>query len=337
MFNTLKLGLLLGTSAVLLLACSDSSAPGSDADAGADSPSSAPTFERVDQLTIMDGLSGLYRDAGAGSPLGLIIPGSGPTDQNGNSRLGIVANTYGLLADGLEEEGISTLRIDKRGLFSSAAAGDPNEVSVDIYAEDYRNWAAKMSEDTGRDCLYLLGHSEGGLMALAAAAGDSAHICGLVLLAAPGRTMGDVLREQFRANPANEPIMDDAIRVIETLEAGDKIDVTGMHPALSRLFVADVQDFLISLFSVDPAELLEGLDIPVLILQGDRDVQISVADAERLAEHGGELAILPTVNHVLKVSPEDLAGNYATYTNPDLPLAETVVPTIAAFMKETAP
>lgn len=333
MSNLIKTSLLLGLSGALLMACSDSTGTNVQDDTSAP-VEAAQMIERIDQIMIMEGgLSGLYRNAGEGTPVMLIVPGSGPTDQNGNSPLGIKANSYGLLADGLQAEGISTLRVDKRGQFSSANAGDPNAVSVDLYAEDYVNWAAKLSSDAGQDCIWLLGHSEGGLMVLAAAAKDSSNICGLILAAAPGRPMGDVLRDQLRANPANEPVLDDAIGAIEALEAGETVDVSAFHPGLRGLFNPVIQDYLISLFAVDPAQLVAEVDVPILVLQGDRDLQISVDDAELLVEAGADLVLLPTVNHLLKVSPEDQAGNYATYSDPDLPLAETVVPAIAAFVK----
>ncbi|BEV72564.1 hypothetical protein THUN1379_20460 [Paludibacterium sp. THUN1379] len=52
----------------------------------------------------------------------LIIPGSGPTDRNGNSPRGLHTDTYRLLAEGLASHGISSVRIDKRGMYGSAAA-----------------------------------------------------------------------------------------------------------------------------------------------------------------------------------------------------------------------
>jgi len=71
-------------------------------------------------------LSGLHRDAGPNTPVVLIVPGSGPTDLNGNNPSGVLSNVYKQMANALAIEGISTVRVDKRGMFSSEAAGDPN-------------------------------------------------------------------------------------------------------------------------------------------------------------------------------------------------------------------
>ena len=60
-------------------------------------------------------LAGTLADAGKGAPVLLIIPGSGPTDRDGNSPLGVKAGTYRLLAEALAARGVSSVRIDKRG------------------------------------------------------------------------------------------------------------------------------------------------------------------------------------------------------------------------------
>ncbi|MGB6228525.1 MAG: alpha/beta hydrolase, partial [Litorimonas sp.] len=204
-----------------------------------------------DREMTVNGLAGSFRDAGGDAPAILIVPGSGPTDRNGNSPSGIAASSYRMLADGLQAAGVSSLRVDKHGMFGSSAAGDGNAVTVDLYAQDYLDWADALRAETGRDCVHLLGHSEGGLMVSAAAARDSEGLCGLILVAAPGRPLGDVLREQLRANPANAPILPDALATIDALEAGERVDVSAMHPALQGLFAPAVQGFLISSLAAD--------------------------------------------------------------------------------------
>lgn len=264
----------------------------------------------------------------------LIIPGSGPTDRDGNNPLGIRAATYRLLAEGLASRGIGSVRIDKRGVFGSKeAVADPNAVTISDYAADVSSWVAAIRKRTGSECVWLLGHSEGGLVALAAR--EQKDVCGLILVATPGRRAGDILREQLRANPANAPILDQALAAIDQLEAGRPVDTAGMHPALMPLFAPQVQGFVINLFSLDPAGMLKGYSRPVLILQGQRDLQVGEVDARKLAAADPEakLVLLPSVNHVLKnVATEDRAANAATYTNPDLPVAPAALNAIAEFI-----
>ena len=115
-------------------------------------------------------LAGTLVAPAEGQPLVLIIPGSGPTDRDGNSPLGVTAAPYRLLADALAERGIGTLRIDKRGMFASkAAVADANAVTIADYVTDTASWVGAARTATGAECLWLLGHSEGGIVALAAA------------------------------------------------------------------------------------------------------------------------------------------------------------------------
>ena len=279
-------------------------------------------------------LSGLHIDTGADSPVILIVPGSGPTDRDGNNPQGVNANIYKHLAEQLAARSISTVRVDKRGMFSSAAAGDPNAVTVEVYAEDYRNWVDTIGRETGRSCVYLLGHSEGATMVSAAAKGRS-DICGLLLVSGAGRPFGDLLREQLRANPANAPILDQALQAIDDLEAGKRVNTRKLHPALRGLFAEPVQGFLISLFAVDPATLAQEAGQRTLVLQGSTDLQTSQEDAALLAAAVGvEPVILDGVNHILKLAPADRAQNFATYNDPDMPVAVSVIDAIDEFVSE---
>ena len=273
----------------------------------------------------------------AGKPAAtiVIIPGSGPTDRDGNSPLGVSAAPYRLLAEGLAARGIASVRIDKRGMFESGAAiANANNVTIADYAADAHQWAKAARARTGARCVWLLGHSEGGLVAMAAAQ-DPADICGLILVSAPGRRLSDVIREQLRANPANAPVLDQAMPALDSLEAGRRVDTSGMNPALLPLFGAQVQGFLISLFSYEPAKLLGNVRKPVLVVQGERDLQVALADARRLADADpkAKLVLVPGANHVLKaVASDDRAANFAAYSNPGLPLAPGIVDAIAAFV-----
>lgn len=281
-------------------------------------------------------LHGTMVNARNSDPIVLIVPGSGPTDRNGNNPMGVNANPYSMLADELIEERISTVRIDKRGMFASRDAGDPNAVTPDIYAEDIRAWidAIKAERGEGSGCVFLMGHSEGALMVSHAAAGRD-DVCGLILVAGMGRPMGEVIREQLAANPANAPIMDEALAALAELEAGRHVDVTNMNPALLPLFAPAVQDYLISVINLDPVDVLRAADKETLIVQGDRDLQVSVTDARLLdGVRNTELRIIDGMNHVLKAAPADREGNYATYAEPALPLAKDLVRRIRRFVKD---
>jgi uncharacterized protein len=152
----------------------------------------------------------------------------------------------------------------------------------------------------------------------------------------PDALLADVLSAQLKSNPANAPILEQAQTAIDALKSGNKFDTTGPHPGLMPLFRPQVQGFLIDAFSYDPAKLVGAYGGPVLILQGSRDIQVSVADAELLARAKPEakLAIVPGANHVLKqVTSDDRSANLATYANPNMPLAAGIIDTLAVFVK----
>lgn len=249
-------------------------------------------------------LAGTFENAGHGSPVVLMIPGSGPTDRDGNNPIAVKGGPYAQLAEALKANGVSSVRIDKRGLFGSKSAiPDPNKVTIGDYATDVHSWVDSIRKQTGNKCVWVLGHSEGTLVALAAAQQPD-HICGLVLVSAPGRKLGDVIREQLRSNPANAPVLGSALAAIDSLEQGKHVDVSGMHPGLQRLFAPQVQDFLIDTFAHDPAKLIAAIKLPILIVQGERDLQVSVTDAKTLAaaQPKATLKLVPAMNHVLRMS-----------------------------------
>lgn len=284
-------------------------------------------------------LHGTLLPPAQGGPLLLIIPGSGPTDRDGNNPGGVRAASYRLLAEALAARGIGSVRIDKRGMFASAGAADPNAVTIAAYADDVRSWIATIRAKTGAACVWLAGHSEGGLVALAAAQpaeGQAVEgLCGVILMSTAGRPLGVVMREQLRANPANAPVLDQALGALDRLEKRESVDVSTLHPALQMLFAPQVQPYFMDILVRDPAPLAARIALPMLIVQGDRDLQISLADAQALhgAQPNARLAILPGVTHALKrVAGDDRAANMATYTDPALPIAPEVVAAIADFV-----
>lgn len=264
----------------------------------------------------------------------IIIPGSGPTDRDGNNPAGIRSNSYKLLSEGLADAGFSSLRVDKRGFFGSKdAIADPEDVSIEDYAEDVRLWQKAFAKRIGTSCVWVAGHSEGGLVALVAAAAKGVQACGLILLAAPGRRVSDLMREQFRTNPANAPYLAELDRLVLGLARGEMQDETKITPAIRPLFRKGLQRYMVQLFSYVPAQVARGVKQPVLILQGNKDLQVKSDDARLLSEAlpQARLVLLPGVTHMLK---HDVPGSpLATYQNPDLPLAPEIVSNIVGFIR----
>lgn len=266
----------------------------------------------------------------------VIIPGSGPTDRDGNSpSKKLFSDSYKFLAEGLASRGIASLRIDKRGLFGSGnAISDPNDVTIEAYAEDARNWV-KYASDLA-PCVWIAGHSEGGLVALVAAKEAPKRLCGLLLLATPGRPVGQLMLEQLAANPANAPLMPEIKGIVADLEAGQRRDPASMTPVLQQLFSAGVQRYMTDLFSYDPVSVARHWNGPTLVVQGDEDIQIRPHDADLLegALRQAYRLNLAEGTHMLKAAVE--GEPLATYTDRTLPLHQELVPGIVHFLSVAA-
>ena len=262
-------------------------------------------------------------------PVVLMIAGSGPTDRNGN-QYGTGPGEFRQLAEQLAGQGIASLRYDKRGIGRSAVPNLREEESdLNSFVEDAAQWLRWLQQrpDLGRPV--VAGHSEGGLIAILLA--KRVPLSGIVLLATPGRRLGDVLREQLR-NRLPPGLMEQALNILAALERGES--VADMDAALQPLFRPGVQRLMQSMLAVDPAGELATLTLPVLIVSGTHDLQVSVADAARLAAARADAARLDVagMNHVLKIAPADLAGQQDSYLNPNLPLAPGVGNAIANFV-----
>ena len=264
----------------------------------------------------------------------LIIAGSGPTDRNGNSSVtGIATNTYKMLADSLAARGYASLRYDKRGIAASvAAATDESQLTFEAYIDDAAAWAEWLAADERFDRVVLAGHSEGGLIALVAAK-RSDKVVAVVTLAGVGESIDATLRRQLGTQP--EPYRSECMRIIDELKAGRT--VSDPMPELAALFRPSVQPFLISQMRYEPSTEARTLSQPLLVVQGTTDIQINLNDAIKLSTVNPRtrLAIVSEMNHVLKICASlDQQAQMMTYINDTLPLAPTLVATIADFLSK---
>lgn len=261
----------------------------------------------------------------------VIIAGSGPTDRDGNSPVGVAGGVYRQLAEGLAERGVATVRYDKRGVAASAAAGaDEARLTFDALIDDARAWARLTAERTGQPCVWLIGHSEGALIGQAAAA-DNPQVCGLVLLSPVGERAGALVRRQLDAG-LPDAMKPEAFAVLDQLEAGRV--VANPPPALAALFRPSVQPYLISYLVVDPEALIADYDRPVLLGHGAADIQVPPSNTERLAkaQPKAQVVIFEGLNHVLRPAPMDRAANLAAYGDASIPLGAEVAPAVADFI-----
>ena len=283
------------------------------------------------------GLAGtltLPKDGPARGPAVLIVAGSGPTDRDGNGPW-ISTDTYKLLAAGLAAHDLRSLRYDKRGIGGSAnLLVHEEDLSFADLVGDAVTAIGELAHRADVSSVIVAGHSEGALVAMRAA--REIAIAGLVLLAAPGRPLSEVLRAQFRAAPLPDDLRSEALRITDALVAGHR--VIDVPAELAPAFRSSVQAYLMSALAIDPRTELAQLSIPVLLLYGARDLQIPLSHRDALAKAKADARVVtvPAANHVLKTAPADRAGNLKTYGDRALPLDPGVVPPIALFVGDVS-
>ncbi|WP_434603149.1 alpha/beta fold hydrolase [Pseudomonas sp. Z4-7] len=263
-------------------------------------------------------------------PVVLIISGSGPTDRDGNNPEGGRNDSLKRLAWVLARHNIASVRYDKRGVAASlAATPDERNLSVEAYVADAVAWSHKLAADPRLGRLILLGHSEGALIASLAA--PQANAAAVISVSGSARPIDQVLRQQLssRLPPA---LMLRSNELLDSLKAGrPDADVPAQ---LQVIFRPSVQPYLISLFRQDPAQAFAALKMPALIIQGSHDIQVSVDDARQLkaAKPDAQLALIEGMNHVMRIVPNDVKRQLASYKDPNLPLAAELGVQILRFI-----
>jgi alpha-beta hydrolase superfamily lysophospholipase len=262
----------------------------------------------------------------------LIIAGSGPTDRDGNNTQGLLTNSYKMIAYELAQNGIASVRYDKRGIGESSKAMKSEEDLVfDDYIDDAVNWVQMLHNDKRFLKIAILGHSEGSLIAMVAA--DKVKVDAFISVAGIGCSFYDTLKRQLSAQAKD--VYDECVSIMNELKKGNR--VADINKDYYSLFRPNVQPYIISVFRYDPAIEIKKLNIPVLIIQGTTDLQVTVNDATILKNSNpdAELKIIDGMNHILKDAPIDQEKNLKTYSNPKLPLSSMFREGLINFMKDT--
>lgn len=262
----------------------------------------------------------------------LIISGSGNTDRDGNT-LGInyTNNSLKMVAEALAENNIASLRYDKRGVGKSISDSlNIEKLTFEDYVNDAANWITYLKKDF--DTVIVMGHSLGALIGTLATQKSGAHK--LITLAGIASSGYETLKRQLSTNQP-EFVTKAALPILEKLNNNERVDSVPMF--LNTLFSPKLQGYLISWLSYDPKVEIKKLDIPVMVIQGTTDIQITVEEAQEMAKANtsSELVIIKNMNHVLKeIDTIEMSKNIATYSNPDLPLHNELMKSIITFIKK---
>jgi len=265
----------------------------------------------------------------SGTPIALIIAGSGPTDRDGNNIFGVQSNSYLLLAEALADNGIASFRYDKRLVGESADFETTQEKMVfQDFVDDavYLSQFLKGRKEFGK--LYIIGHSEGANVGLLAS--QQIHPAAFISIAGPGENLSIILENQLVAQPQ---LAEKAKPIISLLKQGKTTN--NVPQELNGLFAPVIQNFIISSFKINPAAEIQKLSIPILIIGGTSDLQVPISNAERLkqANPGATLLLIKNMNHVLKTAPAEKEANLQTYTNANIPLNSDLVIGLVNFLQ----
>ena len=262
-------------------------------------------------------------------PVALIIAGSGPTDRNGNNPM-MKNNSLKMLAEVLAKNGIASLRYDKRGIGESKASAITEQSLVfENYTEDAKSWINLLKQDKRFSEVVIIGHSEGSLIGIIAGAKANKFIS----IAGPGESADKLIKAQI-SSKSNKVIEDMTFPIIDSLKNGHQ--VKKVDPILNSLFRPSIQPYLISWFKYNPQVEIKKLNVPILIVQGNNDLQVTIKDAESLsqANKNTELLIVDKMNHVMKIVEGDKQVNLDSYNNETLPLSEVMTNKIVSFIKK---
>jgi pimeloyl-ACP methyl ester carboxylesterase len=274
-------------------------------------------------------------------PVVLIIAGSGPTDRDGNSvGYPVKPNCLKMIAEGLAQSGIASLRYDKRGVAKSAPARAAVN-SFDIQVDDAASWIAWLGKSSRFNAVGIVGHSEGASIGTIAA--QRGGVRALVLLAGAGRRFDEVFIEQMgravKSGQLSQSALTSMSATMAELRAGRA--VTSRPPNIpdelwTGLFQPRAQEYLISLFRFDPvAELakLKPADVRILVVQGTTDLTGGADDPARLAAAvGSKPVMIEGMSHELKTAPLDRRANDKASEDPRVPLAPELLKQMIPFL-----
>src|ERR1039457_2418898 len=266
---------------------------------------------------------------GAGPfPAAVLVHGSGPNDRD--ETVG-GAKVFKDLAEGLASRGIVVLRYEKRTLqYRGRIAGSANFTVQEETVEDAVKAIAllRSQAEVNGSRVFAIGHSLGGYVAPRIAEQDG-KLAGIVLIAANVRPLEDLLVEQMNYMGINGKQLDNAKAFqanVKKLEPGDED-----KPALGGLPAS----YWVDLKGYDPAAAAKKLGIPMLILQGERDFQVTMADFAMWktavgSAKGVVMMSYPALNHLFVAGEgKSLPAEYAKPGH----VAPPVIDDIAKFVK----
>ncbi|MEO6725120.1 MAG: alpha/beta fold hydrolase [Blastocatellia bacterium] len=286
--------------------------------------------------------------------LGVLIIGSEGRGTRDGIHVGSVKQPiYRDLAEHLAARGMAVLRYDKRcsGVSDCKAAA-----SFDDYIDDARRAMEFLKKQPQVDPakVFLFGHSEGGYIASTLGSNEEYKLAGVILAASPGRTLGKLMRDLVQVQMAEAGKKPEEIgaylvkfdRLVKDMLggrqdfSGEKLDAKDPYDAL-LLDLTSQRSVTLSLLINDPLQIVNNISSPVLILQGKKDLQIKVKDAQyieealkRASHKDTTLALFDDVDHLLKTNKG--TPTLASYADASRPIDPALLATLTEWVQKKA-
>ncbi|WP_115461612.1 alpha/beta hydrolase family protein [Winogradskyella aurantiaca] len=260
-------------------------------------------------------------------PLVIFIQGSGNPDRNGNQLAqGVKANYIKQLRDSLNSKQIAFYSYDKRNVTQSNIPLFVDDFNFEMLVDDALVAIDNFKNDSRFNQIVLIGHSQGSLVGMLA---YNNVIDKYVSLAGIGEPVNKTIVRQI--SNQNEQFGLIAKSHFEELKETGTIDQ--VNPMLASIFAPANFSFLKSYMAFDPSIEIQRVECPILILNGDKDIQVEISDAKNI-HHGNpqsQLIIIKNMNHVLKTIEKD-SDNLSSYSQENFPLSSELVTTLVEFI-----
>lgn len=257
----------------------------------------------------------------------IIIADFGPTNRNGNQN-SLKNNNLKKLASALADNNVSSFRYDKR-IVKQIKTGkvEVESMRFEDFANDAKAVVSYFKDKDEYKNIYVAGHGQGSLVGMLAMKDAD----GFISLSGAGQNIGDVIVEQI--NNTARQFVDQTREVVGKLKAGKT--TTDFPPALASMFNLQTQPFMISWMKHNPADIIKDIDKPILIINGTKDLQVTVDEAKLLAKanESAQLVIIENMNHVLFTIEGDRLENSKSYNESFRKLNQELITTIVAFIK----
>jgi hypothetical protein len=257
----------------------------------------------------------------------IIIGDSGPTDRNGNQNFQ-KNNILKKLSEDLANNGIATYRYDKRIVKQIRKGRVDKNIRFDDFITDAISIVNYFTEKNTFKNIYIIGHGQGSLVGMLA---SKENVAGFISIAGSEKSIDQVILEQINLTV---PGLEEESKVAFQILKEGKTTIN-YPPALESIFSIDNQAFMSSWMQYNPKESIAELDIPVLIINGTKDLQVPIEEAQLLkdASKNSSLIIIENMNHVMFPILGDDLENSKSYNESFRKLSPELIPVLLEFIK----